>query len=100
MGLEHLVPFHWGLFKHPCRAQPYTRPEHVRMALEELGATSQHVDRARLREDLEHLVLRYYGHSLGAIALGPLLRETLVIARRHHLRLKTVMMDEGLGRAP
>lgn len=39
LGLEHLVPFHRGLLKHPRRAQPYTRPEHVRMALEELGAT-------------------------------------------------------------
>jgi ubiquinone biosynthesis protein len=71
----------------------------------QLGVTSQHVDRALLREDLEHLVSRYYGQALEAIALGPLLRETLVIARRHHLRLptnlalllKTVMMNEGLG---
>jgi ubiquinone biosynthesis protein len=39
LGLERFVPFHKGLFKHPRRAQPYTRPEHVRMALEELGAT-------------------------------------------------------------
>ncbi len=39
LGLERFVPFHRGLFKHPRRAQPYTRPEHVRMALEELGAT-------------------------------------------------------------
>ena len=39
LGLEHFVPFHKGLLKHPRRAQPYTRPEHVRMALEELGAT-------------------------------------------------------------
>src|SRR6266571_4815446 len=38
-GLERFVPFQRGLLKHPRRAQPYTRPEHVRMALEELGAT-------------------------------------------------------------
>src|SRR5713101_4493629 len=38
-GLERLVPFHRGLLKHPRRALPYTQPEHVRMALEELGAT-------------------------------------------------------------
>jgi ubiquinone biosynthesis protein len=71
----------------------------------ELGVTSHHVDRALLREDLEHLVSRYYDQSLGAIALGPLLKETLALARRHHLRLptnlalllKTVMMNEGLG---
>lgn len=39
LGLERLVPFHKGLLKHPKRQQPYTRPEHVRMALEDLGAT-------------------------------------------------------------
>ena len=39
LGLERFVPFHRGLLGHPRRAQPYTRPEHVRMALEELGAT-------------------------------------------------------------
>lgn len=39
LGLERFVPFHKGLMKHPKRLQPYTPPEHVRMALEELGAT-------------------------------------------------------------
>jgi ubiquinone biosynthesis protein len=39
LGLERFVPFHRGLLKHPRRAEPYTQPEHVRMALEELGAT-------------------------------------------------------------
>jgi len=39
LGLERFVPFHKGLLKHPRRAQPYTQPEHLRMALEELGAT-------------------------------------------------------------
>lgn len=38
LGLERFVPFHRGLLGHPRRAEPYTRPEHVRMALEELGA--------------------------------------------------------------
>ena len=38
-GLERFVPFHRGLLGHPRRPQPYTRPEHVRMALEELGTT-------------------------------------------------------------
>lgn len=37
VGLERFVPFHRGLLGHPRRAQPYTRPEHLRMALEELG---------------------------------------------------------------
>lgn len=39
LGLEHFVPFHKGLLKHPRRAEPYTRPEHIRLALEELGPT-------------------------------------------------------------
>ena len=39
LGLERFVPFHRGLLKHPRRAARYTRPEHIRMAFEELGAT-------------------------------------------------------------
>lgn len=38
-GLERFVPFQHGWFGHPRRQLPYTRPEHIRMALEELGAT-------------------------------------------------------------
>jgi hypothetical protein len=32
-------PFHRGLLGHERRDEPYTRPEHVRLALEQLGAT-------------------------------------------------------------
>ncbi len=39
VGLERQVPFHRGLLGHERRAEPYTRPEHVRLALEQLGAT-------------------------------------------------------------
>ena len=39
LGLERHVPFHQGLLGHEPRDTPYTRPEHVRLALEELGAT-------------------------------------------------------------
>ena len=39
VGLERFVPFHRGLLGHTKRAEPYTRPEHVRLALEELGTT-------------------------------------------------------------
>ena len=39
LGLERFIPFHRGLLGHPRRSEPYTRPEHLRMALEELGAT-------------------------------------------------------------
>ena len=38
LGLDRFVPFHWGLLGHPRRAEPYTRPEHARMALEDMGA--------------------------------------------------------------
>lgn len=40
VGLERFVPFHRGLLGHPRRSMPYTRPEHLRMALEDLGATA------------------------------------------------------------
>ena len=38
-GLERFLPFHRGVLGHPRRDEPYTRPEHVRMALEDMGAT-------------------------------------------------------------
>ena len=38
-GLERLVPFQRGLLGHDRRAEPYTRPEHLRLAFEQLGAT-------------------------------------------------------------
>lgn len=39
LGLERYVPFHRGLLGHAPRETPYTPPEHVRLAVEELGAT-------------------------------------------------------------
>jgi ubiquinone biosynthesis protein len=39
LGLDRLMPFHHGLLGHERRAEPYTRPEHLRLALEQLGAT-------------------------------------------------------------
>ena len=38
-GFGRLVPFHWGLLGHQRRAVPYTRAEHVRLAVEDLGPT-------------------------------------------------------------
>ncbi len=38
-GLNRYVPFHWGLLGHTPRATPYTPPEHIRLAMEELGPT-------------------------------------------------------------
>lgn len=39
LGLTRVIPFERGLLGHERRAQPYTQPEHVRLALEELGTT-------------------------------------------------------------
>lgn len=40
VGLERVLPFHHGLLGHEARPEPYTQPEHVRLAFEQLGATS------------------------------------------------------------
>ncbi|RIK42994.1 MAG: ABC transporter [Chloroflexi bacterium] len=37
LGLDWLVLFHRGWLGHPRREEPYTRPEHFRMAFEDLG---------------------------------------------------------------
>ena len=34
-----LLPFQWGLLSHPRRDAPYSGPEHLRMAFEDLGPT-------------------------------------------------------------
>lgn len=38
-GRPSWPPFHHGLLGHQRRAEPYTRPDHLRLALEELGPT-------------------------------------------------------------
>ncbi|MGW4018313.1 MULTISPECIES: AarF/ABC1/UbiB kinase family protein [Rhodococcus] len=38
-GLQRWVPFHHGLLGHDRREQPYSSPEHLRLALEQLGPT-------------------------------------------------------------
>jgi ubiquinone biosynthesis protein len=40
LRLDWLVPFHRGLLGHAPRSERYTRAEHVRMAVEELGVTA------------------------------------------------------------
>ena len=37
---DRVVPFHRCLLGHARRAEAYTRPEHIRLAVEELGAAS------------------------------------------------------------
>jgi ubiquinone biosynthesis protein len=64
-----------------------------------------HVDRARLRRDVEELIGRYRNRPLGDLPLGTILSDTLALVRRHGLRLppnlalltKTMLMVEGLG---
>jgi ubiquinone biosynthesis protein len=71
-----------------------------------LGVARRRATRSLLRRDLDHLFARYYGRSFEEIEIGPLLDDTLTLIRRHRLHLppslallmKTVMMNEGLGR--
>ncbi|MFV1998844.1 MAG: ABC1 kinase family protein [Acidimicrobiia bacterium] len=37
--LAWMLPYQWGLLKHPRRDEPYSGPEHLRMAFEDLGPT-------------------------------------------------------------
>lgn len=72
----------------------------------ELGVALRRVDRLLLRRDLEHLTARYYGRRLGDIVVTTVVADTLAVIRRHRLQLppnlallvKTVVMNEGLGR--
>ena len=71
----------------------------------ELGVAKRRVERAVLRQDLEHLLSRYYGLPLGEIPLGPVISEAMAIVRRHRLQLppnlvlilKMAVMNEGMG---
>lgn len=80
-------------------------PDRLVDAFLDLGVARRRVDRAVLRQNLEHLLARYYDRPLGDIPLGPLVEETLAIVRHHHLQLpsnlvlllKTVVMSEGLA---
>jgi ubiquinone biosynthesis protein len=39
VGLSRWVPFHHGVLGHQRRQEPYSTPEHLRLAIEELGPT-------------------------------------------------------------
>ena len=54
LGLEGRVPFERGLLGHDRRDAPYTRPEHLRLALEELGAAFVKIGQT-LRAELDYL---------------------------------------------
>ena len=71
----------------------------------DLGVARSRVDRAILRQDLQRLLNKYTGRSLGEIALGTAIEDGLMIIRRHNLQLpsnmalllKTGVMAEGLA---
>jgi ubiquinone biosynthesis protein len=62
-------------------------PDRLADALLALGTSTEHVERARLREDLAGLLERYFGLSIGEISLRTAVGDVLVIVRRHGLRL-------------
>lgn len=39
LGIARFVPFHYGILGHLKKAEPYTQPEHVRLAFEDLSTT-------------------------------------------------------------
>lgn len=81
--------------------------DRVRMAdaLLGLGMATRTVDRARLENDLGHLLDRYGHRSLEEMPVAEVLGEVMHIVRRHRLTLppdlallvKTVMMCEGVA---
>jgi ubiquinone biosynthesis protein len=71
----------------------------------ELGVVRGSMNRNLLRQDLDHMMSRYYGMELGGIKISEVINDALDIVRRHHLQLpsnlalliKTLVMNEGLG---
>ncbi len=69
-----------------------------------MSVVHQTVDRARLRRDIERLLVRYYGLPLKYIRARDVINDLLPVVYRHHLGLppdlwllgKTLMMWEGL----
>jgi ubiquinone biosynthesis protein len=62
-------------------------PARLGDALLALGTSTEVVDRARLREDLANLLVRYFGRSIGEVSLRGAIVGVLEIARRHRLRV-------------
>ena len=71
----------------------------------DLGVARARIDRNILRQDIQRLLNRYSGRSLGEIELGAAIEDGLLIVRRHNLQLpsnlalllKTGVMAEGLA---
>jgi ubiquinone biosynthesis protein len=81
-------------------------PERVVDAMLALGVARRRVDRHGLRRDVSLLMTRYYGRALGDVVASTAIEDGLTVTRRHRLQLppnlaillKTVVMNEGLGR--
>ena len=79
-------------------------PERQVDALFDLGVARHRVDRSALRRDVQHLRARYYGRTVGEIAIRPVINDVLSVVRRHRLQLppgyalllKTLLMHENL----
>ncbi|HTU87258.1 MAG TPA: AarF/ABC1/UbiB kinase family protein [Solirubrobacteraceae bacterium] len=79
-------------------------PERLADAMLALGASTEPVDRTQLTQDMRRMLNRYFGRTIGEIALGPAIRDMLGIVRRYRLRvpvdlallLEVVAMDEGI----
>ena len=71
----------------------------------DLGVARSRIDRSILRQDIQRLLNRYSGRSLGEIELGTAIEDGFMIVRRHNLQLpsnlalllKTGIMAEGLA---
>lgn len=70
-----------------------------------LGAAPGPIDRRALRRDLDHLLQRYHGRTLGEVTAAQIFTDTNELSRRHHLQLpgdltllvRVAAMEEGLG---
>ncbi|MBK9178954.1 MAG: AarF/ABC1/UbiB kinase family protein [Acidimicrobiales bacterium] len=79
--------------------------ERLGVALLRLGVAGPSIDRTALHRDLDDLVARYTGATLGQLQLGPVLEDLMAVVRAHRLRLprdlalllKTVVMCEGVA---
>lgn len=80
-------------------------PESLAEELFALGVAGRRADRAAFVRDLDHLIGRYQGRSVGELSAAAVTRELSGIAFRHRLQLpgelamlmRVVTMSEGLG---
>jgi ubiquinone biosynthesis protein len=71
----------------------------------DLGVATTHVRRELLKRDVNHLLQKYYGRSLGEVSAVELFGEMTGLARKHRLQLptdltlllKVMAMSESLG---